>query len=66
MHTDTESVFIRVLKKIHTDSHMKIFLLLWNAPIANIKLVNRKHEYLRVVIRYGDIWQKLLGKETVF
>ncbi len=32
--------------------------------IANIKLVNRKHEYLRVVISYGDIWQKLLGKRN--
>ena len=29
--------------------------------IANIKLVNRKHEYLRVVIRYRDIWNRLLG-----
>ncbi len=32
--------------------------------IANIKLVNRKHEYLRVVIKYGDIWRKLLGKRN--
>lgn len=32
--------------------------------IANIKLVNRRHEYLRVVIRYGDVWQRLLGKRN--
>jgi len=29
--------------------------------IANIKLLNRKHKYLRVVIRYSDIWKQLLG-----
>ncbi|OAD21018.1 hypothetical protein THIOM_003233, partial [Candidatus Thiomargarita nelsonii] len=29
--------------------------------IANIKLVNRKHKYLRVVIRYRDVWNRLLG-----
>ncbi|GEM_PF-1289860 len=32
--------------------------------IANIKLANRRHEYLRVVIRYGDIWRRLLGKRN--
>ena len=35
-----------------TDKHTRI---------ANIKLPNRKHEYLRVVIRYGGIWNRLLG-----
>lgn len=32
--------------------------------IANIKLVERKHRYLRVVIRYGTIWERLLGKRN--
>ncbi len=31
--------------------------------IANIKLVNRKHKYLRVVIKYGATWQ-ILGKRN--
>jgi len=29
--------------------------------IANLKLINRKHQYLRVVIRYNTIWHRLLG-----
>jgi hypothetical protein len=29
--------------------------------IANIKLHNREDNYLRVVIRYGTIWGRLLG-----
>lgn len=32
--------------------------------IANIQLVERKHHYLRVVIRYGTIWERLLGKRN--
>jgi len=35
-----------------TDKHTRI---------ANIKLLNRKQDYLRVVIRYGGIWNRLLG-----
>lgn len=38
-----------------TDKHTRI---------VNIKLVKRKHEYLRVVIRYGDIWNRLLGAKN--
>jgi len=29
--------------------------------IANLKLINRKHPYLRVVIRYNTVWHRLLG-----
>jgi hypothetical protein len=32
--------------------------------IANIRLENRRHQYLRVVIRYGTVWERLLGKQN--
>jgi hypothetical protein len=32
--------------------------------IANIKLHSREDNYLRVVIRYGTIWGKLLGERN--
>jgi hypothetical protein len=35
-----------------------------DTKIANIKLENRKHLYLRVVIRYSTIWDRLLGKRN--
>ncbi len=38
-----------------TDKHTRI---------VNIKLVKRKHKYFRVVIRYGDIWNRLLGAKN--
>ncbi|MDM8569735.1 hypothetical protein QUF50_09545 [Thiotrichales bacterium HSG1] len=35
-----------------------------NTMIVNIKLENRKHKYLRVVIRYSTMWNRLLGKRN--
>ena len=35
-----------------------------DTKIANIKLVNRKHKYLRVIIRYGAWIDKIFRKEN--
>ena len=35
-----------------------------NTKIANIKLENRRHPYLRVIIRYSTIWNRLLGQRN--
>ena len=35
-----------------------------DTKIANILLVNRKHNYLRVVIRYATVFDKILGRRN--
>ncbi len=75
----THAVFDRHVSAFHDEAHeyfetLKAYLATPESVvrskgrkdtlIANIRLEQRRHNYLRVVIRYGSIWEKMLGKRN--
>ncbi|CAG1021504.1 hypothetical protein DOJK_01041 [Patescibacteria group bacterium] len=63
-HDEAYEYYETLKENISQPESVKISKNNASTKIANIKLSQRKHNYLRVVIRYGDTWMPWLDKRN--
>lgn len=63
-HNTAYEYYETLKENINQPESVKISKNRANTKIANIKLLQRKDNYLRVVIRYADTWSFSLGKRN--
>lgn len=63
-HDEAYEYFETLKANIAQPESVKISKNRLDTKIANIKLFQRRHNYLRVVIRYASVWDSVLGRRN--